>query len=133
MISNGKINVLIADDSPLVRERLKNMLIATPNVNVIGLARDSLEALSFIEYKKPDAVILDIRMPGANGIEVLKKIKNICPSTVVIILTNYPGSQYKAMCYKLGVDYFFDKSNEYHLVPKVLCELANNSTVSSYI
>ncbi|HDZ59008.1 MAG TPA: response regulator transcription factor, partial [Ignavibacteriales bacterium] len=110
MNSTGKIDVVIADDSPLVRERLGNMLSEDPNINIVGLARDSLEALSFVEYKKPDAVVLDIRMPGANGIEVLKKIKKMSPSTVVIILTNYPGSQYKTMCYKSGVDYFFDKS-----------------------
>jgi DNA-binding NarL/FixJ family response regulator len=118
------MNVVIADDSTLVRDRLERQVADIPNINIVGCAGNSSETIQLVKQKKPDAVILDIRMPGESGIEVLKKIKKYNPQTVVIILTNYPSSQYKAMCYRLGVDYFFDKSMEYQLITNVLVELS---------
>jgi len=117
------MNIIIVDDSVLVRARLERLLAENPKLKIIGHAENSDEALRVVQERKPEAVILDISMPGENGIEVLKKIKNINKKIVVIILTNYTGKQFKALCYKAGADYFFDKSLEFQLVPDVLGEL----------
>jgi DNA-binding NarL/FixJ family response regulator len=125
MFDFGKMNIVLADDSELVRERLARILTEDPNLKIVGQAGKSIEALSIIKDKQPDAVILDIRMPGNNGIEVLKRIKKYNPNTIVFILTNYHDNQYKAKCLKSGADYFFDKSEDHQLIANVLSELAS--------
>jgi len=65
-------------------------------------------------------------MPGENGVEVLRKIKNKNQSVIVIILTNYPFAQYRTRCFKYGADYFFNKSEDYFKVAEVLEERANS-------
>ena len=72
-----------------------------------------------ISRLQPDAVILDIRMPGGSGIDVLKKIKKNYPSTLVIMFTNYPTAQYRKRCLDLGTDFFFDKSTEFDKIPNL--------------
>ena len=67
-----KMNILIADDSDVIRERLKDLIEEMENVNLVGEARDALEALEILNDLETDIVILDIRMPGGNGMAVLK-------------------------------------------------------------
>jgi DNA-binding NarL/FixJ family response regulator len=109
----GTMKVFIADDSPVVYERLMAMLSNLKGIETIGQAHDVSEAINSIEELKPDAVILDIQMPGGSGIDVLRHIKKEQPATVVIILTNYPYPQYRQRCMDEGADFFFDKSTEF--------------------
>ena len=121
------IKVFIADDSSVIRERLNALLSDLPRVEVIGEAGDAGETLKGIQELSPDVVILDIRMPGGNGIGVLKKIKKSDSSPVVIMLTNYPYLQYRKKCADLGADYFFDKSREFERIIEVFNKLAQDS------
>lgn len=124
------MRVVIVDDSTLVRERLVNMISLVPNLKVVGEASNAFEVMSIVEKEKPHAVVIDIKMPGESGVEVLKKVKEKNPSIIAIILTNYPFTQYKAKCFEFGADYFFDKSEEYSKVVDVLKEIYNNGTLS---
>jgi DNA-binding NarL/FixJ family response regulator len=117
------MKVFIADDSAVVRERLTEMLSELPEIEIIGQAEDGLEAINLIEKLNPDVVILDIRMPRGNGIDVLQNIKKNNPSLIVIMLTNYPYPQYRKKCMKAGADYFFDKSTEFEKVTEMLKKL----------
>jgi len=117
------MNVVVVDDSRIHREGVVNLISELPGINIVGNAGNSIDAIRVVQKTKPDLVILDIKMPGESGIEILKKIKKINRAAVVIILTNYPGKQYKAECYKAGVDYIFDKSLEFKLVPVILGKL----------
>ena len=117
------MKILIADDSKMIRERIIAMISVIAGVEIVGQAENSGEAIVFIEVLKPDVVILDIRMPGGGGIEVLKKIKQKKIEIVKIILTNYPNSQYKKKCFELGADYFFNKSTEFNKITGVLSNL----------
>lgn len=117
------MNVFIADDSPLLRERLVKMLSELPGVKVVGEAEDVPQSISKIPEVAPDVVVLDIRMPGGSGIDVLSHIKKVLPDVVVIILTNYPLSQYRKKCMELGADYFFDKATEFEKVLEVVKQL----------
>jgi len=101
------------------------MLSGIPAVEIVGEAANSIEAVNLVNKLKPDAVTLDIRIPGESGIEVLKKIKNNQPSTIVMMLTNFPHEQYKNKCYQLGGDYFFSKSDEFEKVEEVFNNLAS--------
>ncbi len=120
MTSKEKLKVFIADDSDFIRERLPEMLSQLSGVEVIGQAEDGIEAVKSILTLSPDVVILDIRMPGKGGIEVLKEVKKHKPSTVIIILTNYPYPQYKKKCLEAGADFFLDKSVDFDQLPDIL-------------
>jgi DNA-binding NarL/FixJ family response regulator len=104
------MKVLIVDDSILLRERLIASLSEIENVEIAGEASDGLKAIDSFKKLNPDVVILDLNMPGMNGMEVLRNIKKDKPSTKVIIFTKYPYPQYRGKCLKLGADFFFDKS-----------------------
>jgi DNA-binding NarL/FixJ family response regulator len=123
----GSMKILIADDSPILRERLKTMLSDFPEVEIAGQAHDTPEAIKSIKELKPDVVILDIRMPGGSGIEVLQSIKKDRPEIKVIMFTNYPYPQYRKKCMNLGADFFFAKATESEEVPKVIEQLLKNA------
>ena len=115
--------VYIVDDSKVIRERLKEMLAEIWGVNIVGQSGDPLEALKAIREYKPDAVILDIRLPGINGIELLKKLKSELPAITVIMLTDYPYRQYRQQSMQAGADYFFHKATEFKNVISLLKRL----------
>ena len=125
------MKVFIVDDSALVRERLIAMISENPEIEITGQAENAQEATNSIRKLKPDVVILDIRMPGGNGIEVLKNIKKNNSAPTVIIFTNYPYPQYRKKCMEAGADYFFDKSNEFHKIIEVLKKLIQESNVQN--
>jgi len=117
------MKVFIADDSAILCERLVEMLSDIPGIEIIGHARDVLESITSIRKLNPDIVILDIRMPGGSGIDVLQDIKKDKQAPMVIILTNYPYPQYRKKCLGLGADYFFDKSTEFEKVTELFKHL----------
>ena len=119
------MKIVIADDSSLMRDRIKNLLNDINNVSVVGEAENGIDALQLIRDTEPDMVILDIRMPGMNGIEVLKKIRELKMKTQVCILTNYPYKQYKDRCLAEGASYFFDKNQSIDELIEVVSKLAN--------
>lgn len=121
------MKILIADDSALLRERVKNLVMTVKNVEIVGEAENGILALQLIEERKPDFVILDIRMPELNGIETLRRIKSSASGTKVCILTNYPYPQYKERCLAEGADYFFDKNQDFQKIHAVVAELAETT------
>ncbi len=118
-----KMRVFIADDSDLLRERLIGLITEIPGVMISGQADNVGDAISAIQIEKPEVIILDIRMPGGSGIDVLKTVKSDLPASVVIVLTNYSYSQYRKICLDAGADYFFEKTSEFDRIPAILNEL----------
>jgi DNA-binding NarL/FixJ family response regulator len=114
------IKVFIADDSSEMRERIRMLLSELEKVEMIGEAENVQEAIENIRQKGPDVVILDIRMPGGNGIDVLREIEKNDQVPIIIMLTNYPHQQYRKKCMDAGADFFFDKSKEFEKVVEVL-------------
>jgi DNA-binding NarL/FixJ family response regulator len=118
------MRVLIVDDSKIVCKGLQQMLINIADVEIAGQAHNAQDAISSIAESKPDVVILDIRLPGRSGIDVLKDIREKKLPCLVIMLTNYPYPQYRKKCEELGADYFFDKVTEIEEIPNVIEALA---------
>ena len=114
------LRVVITDDSAGVLERLVTMVSALPGITVVGQAQDGPAAVDAIRRTRPDVVILDIRMPGRNGIDVLRQLKKMQPAPKVIMLTNYAYQQYRERCDAAGADFFFDKSTEFDQIPQAL-------------
>jgi|AntAceMinimDraft_16_1070373.scaffolds.fasta_scaffold38914_1 DNA-binding NarL/FixJ family response regulator len=120
---NNTMKVFIADDSPIIQERLMTMLSDITEVEIVGKAHDTPEAIKSIKELKPDVVILDNRMPGGGGIEVLQSIKKDLPRTKVIVFTNYPYTQYRKKFMELGADFFFSKSIQFEEIANAINEL----------
>jgi DNA-binding NarL/FixJ family response regulator len=117
------VKVFIVDDSAVLRERLITILSELKGIEIIGQAKGPTEAQEAIPKLKPDVVILDIRMPGGNGIDVLENIKKGKSPPIVIMFTNYPYRQYRKKYMDAGADFFFDKSTEFEKVIEVLKKL----------
>ena len=114
-----KVSVFIADDSLIVREHLVTMLDELIGIQIVGQAETVAEAINGILELRPDVVILDIRMPGGGGLDVLQAIKQNESAPVVIILTNYPYPGYRQKCLQAGADFFLDKSTEFDQIPEL--------------
>ena len=106
------MKLLIADDSEMLRSRLIEMLSHIPGIEIVGEVENGVDAVVFADRLKPDVIILDIRMPNADGILALESIRQSNSISKIIILTNYPYPQYKQKCLEAGADYFFSKSEE---------------------
>jgi len=117
------VKVLLVDDSAAVRSRLAALLAELREVEVVGEAADSTTAVEAARLLKPHVVILDIRMAGGSGLDVLPQLKQGGGAPVVIMLTNHPNEGYRRWCLEHGADFFFDKSTEFEKVLKVLPDL----------
>jgi DNA-binding NarL/FixJ family response regulator len=122
------MRILIADDSPIVRDRLSNLLGDVDGAEVIAQAKDATQAKALAKNLKPDIAILDLRMPQGNGVEVLREIKRGNPDSRVIMLTNFVDAESRRLCLDQGADYFFDKSIEFEKVLEVLRGLQLDTT-----
>ncbi|MBI5756263.1 MAG: chemotaxis-specific protein-glutamate methyltransferase CheB [Nitrospirae bacterium] len=83
------INVLIVEDSLVVRKYLKHILESDKTIRVIGTAEDGMEAVEFVREKRPDVITMDINMPGMNGLEATRQIMETNPVPIVIVSASY--------------------------------------------
>ena len=83
------VTVLIVDDHPVVRQGMEMFLETQAQVRVTGLAADGAEALRLVEAAPPDVALLDLNMPGMDGIELTRRIRQISPQTQVVVLTSH--------------------------------------------
>ena len=117
------MRVFIVDDSKVVVERLADLLDEVPGVELVGRAADVPGAIHSILKTNPDAIILDLQMPGGGGLEVLRTIRQRHSSLWVLVCTNYPYPQYREECLAAGANYFLDKSAEFEKIPDILRDL----------
>jgi len=89
-----KIRVLLADDHTVVREGLKVLLEAEPDITVVGDAETGRQALRLARKLLPDVVVMDIAMPGLNGLEATRQIVREVPRTAVLVLSCYNDDEY---------------------------------------
>lgn len=114
------MNILIADDSKLIRETLSRMISFYINEAKIYFAVDVNEAINCINQFQIDTAVLDIKMPGGSGFDVLTEAKKKNQAPRVIIFSNYATDSYRNRALKDGADYFFDKSSDYEHLIRVL-------------
>ncbi len=108
------IRVLIGDDHRIVREGLKQVLADAPDVCVVAEAPSGPEVLDQVQMQDGatglDLVLLDIALPGLDGLEVLQALRRDHPALPVLMLSTYPESQYAVRCIKLGAGGYLNKS-----------------------
>jgi DNA-binding NarL/FixJ family response regulator len=113
-MTEKKIRILIADDHPIVRAGFKQVLSETPDLVVADEAGNGQEVLEHLKKKKYDVVLLDISMPGKNGLEILKELKTDYPKLPVLILSIYPEEQYAIRALKAGAAGYLTKESAPH-------------------
>ena len=119
----GSIQVVIVDDAAEIRERLTAALQDLPGVGIAALATSVAEAISAVRRFKPEVVILDLRLPDGNGLEVLRYIQHEQLPTRVIVLTSYAYPQYEQRAREAGVHAFLNKAHEFGRVAEVVRSL----------
>ena len=81
------VRVLVVDDHPLFREGLRALIADSPGTDLVGLAADGDEAVAITLAERPDVVVMDLRMPGLNGIDATRRIVQALPEVAVLVLT----------------------------------------------
>ena len=89
-----KIRVLVADDHPLAREGLRNLLEKAAGIEVVGEASDGFEALKLVDELSPDVLMLDMEMPGLEGLEVAQRLQEVGSSVRILALSAHNDKEY---------------------------------------
>ena len=119
------IRVLLADDHTLVRAGFRRLLEGIPGIQVVGEASDGREALEMIEAKRPDMVLMDIGMPGLNGLEVTARVTHDLPGIRVIILSMHSDKEYVLKALRAGASGYLLKDadiNQFEMAIKAVAE-----------
>jgi DNA-binding NarL/FixJ family response regulator len=103
------VRVLVVDDQPLVRTGIASVLASDPLNEVVGEAADGNEALTMVEALEPDLVLMDIRMPGLDGLEATRRLLADWPATRVVMLTTFDADEYVFEALSSGASAFLLK------------------------
>lgn len=104
-----KIDVLVVDDHPFFRQGLRDVLEAQEDLNIVGEACDGEEALRLIRELKPKVVVMDVNIPGLNGIQVTRKLRGEQLPTNVVILTAYDDEEQVFHAIRAGASAYYPK------------------------
>jgi DNA-binding NarL/FixJ family response regulator len=110
MKQENPIRIVIADDHPIVREGLAAVLNSQQDMSVIGEAETGMQAVDLYRKLRPDVLLLDLRLPELDGIEVTTRIRKDFPKARVMILTTYSGDEYIFRALQSGVSSYLLKT-----------------------
>lgn len=125
----SKKKILIVDDMPQVRQDLRQLLELTGLFEIVAEAGDGLEAVHQAEKFSPDAIVMDLEMPGLDGYEALHLIKAQNPTIRVVILSTYAGPEEKKRSHAVGADGFVMKGDHYEILVDAI--LGQNNSPNS--
>ncbi len=117
---NTHLKILIVDDTEIVLERLFDMIVELESVDSVLKSNSYNQTVELIKQQAPDVILLDLQMPGKNGIELLKYVKRNYPAVKTMIVTNSASEFYRELCESLGADFFIDKSTEFEKIPRII-------------
>ena len=103
------IRVLLVDDQPAVRQGLRIRLVLEPDVEVVGEAGDGAGAISLAQSLRPDVILMDVRMPGMDGISAVRTLRAVAPESAVVILSLYDDASTRAGAEEAGAAAFVAK------------------------
>jgi YesN/AraC family two-component response regulator len=118
-LMSQKRRVLIADDQQPTRQGLRALLTLLPDIEWVGEAADGRKAVELVIERRPDVVLMDVRMPVMDGIEATRRIKSQRPEVKVIMLTIY--AEYQAEALAAGADEFLIKGEPTEILQRAIC------------
>ncbi|PZU35029.1 MAG: DNA-binding response regulator [Actinomyces sp.] len=117
------IRIVVADDETLLRDALEAILSLQADIDVVAVAASGTEAIARIERHRPDVAVLDLLMPGADGIEVAEAVAGLSPGTRCLILTSYARPGYLKRALAAGVRGFVPKTTPAATLTEVIRRL----------
>ena len=105
-----QIRILVVDDHQIVRQGIRSLLSNYPDFDIIGEAADGTAALTLVSQLAPDVTLLDIRMPGESGLEVLRQIRETQPEAKVLMLTSFDDDEHVLSALRAGAQGFVLKN-----------------------
>ena len=121
------MKVLLADDSVLILERLKEMLSIYEQAEIVASLKNGDDTLEALKTLKPDLAIVDIKMPGLSGLEILNEIRKEDKAIKFIILTFYTSDYYRHLAIQSGADYFFNKADDFEKISLVVADMVRDA------
>jgi len=125
----GKIGLMLVDDHPLFRQGLRRVLEAEKDMEVIIEVADGIEALRIAKQLSPEVVIMDINLPGMNGLQVTRELKAVMPDMAVIMLTAYHDDEQIFHAVRAGAAAYFPKD----VTPRRLVEAIRQVVQGNYV
>lgn len=123
-----EVSVVIVEDYKLTRVGLRSTLNEYSHINVIGEAEDAVEGIKIIEKLNPDVVLMDLGLPGMNGLEATIKLKETCPNTKIIILTSHERNEEVIAALGAGANAYCLKD----ITPETLSTVIKNVAMGAF-
>ncbi|NLY67220.1 MAG: response regulator transcription factor [Tissierellia bacterium] len=127
-MTQKNITVMISDDHALMREGLKQLLELEKDIEVVCQAKDGHETIEKVLNYQPDVLLLDINMPNLNGIDALRRIRDLGVDTKVIILTIHDDKEYLLETMKMGADGYVLKDSDANSLIKAIKDVKQGKT-----
>ena len=131
---NRKVRTLIVDDHPVVRAGLTSMLGTHESLDVVGSAWNGQEALALIQQRRPEIVLLDLRMPGMNGIEMLQALRSLPDPPRTIVLTNFETDEDIYRAVRAGAQgYLLKSTTQQEMIEAIMAVAAGRRHFPAHI
>ena len=125
------VSIILADDHKIVRNGIRVLLETEAEFRIVGEAGDGLEAVKQAENSQPDILVVDISMPGLNGVEVIKQVRKCSPKTKAVVLSMHSAEVYVREALEAGaLGYVLKESGPEHLVNAIREALAGRNYLS---
>ena len=125
------IRILVVDDHPIVRQGVRSVLSNHADLAIVGEADSAASLFASLGSLQPDVVLLDIRMPGQNGIETTQRLKHERPDAKVIILTTYDDDEFLFGALRAGADGYLLKSTSHEVLAASIRQVAHGERLLS--
>jgi DNA-binding NarL/FixJ family response regulator len=126
-----KSTILIVDADLTLASKLTDMLYSMGSVGVVLHAYTYSEAVHVLKHRNVSVLVVSITLPGRNGIELLRTLRDADYKAHVVMMSKYPNNYYRALCTSLGASYFFDKADDLNKLPFIVSELQLDSATNS--
>jgi len=126
-----KYSIILADDHPFTTEGMEAVIEAVPELHVVGKAFNGIDAISLIKRTQPDCALLDLSMPGANGLEVFQEAKLWAPKTRFAIITGISAATLFRNLYEAGIHGIFVKNTQPEIITSGVLDICKGKRVIS--